>query len=213
MRMTTRSIESRFSKSPTMSVQLESINCGNCGAPLRIPETAQFVTCNHCKSSLAVKRMESITLTEKLEETNERLDETEKKLAELVYRNELNEETRRWERQRESLMVTDKHGNKSKPSAISGVVVLVVTIVMGVMAGQGLGIVGILFPMFGLFAFVISMKKQQEYEAAYRRHKVRRQEITQRYVDARDNNSHSDYLKQLENAPTPEVYLRDLGES
>ena len=195
-----------------MSIQLESINCGNCGAPLQIPETAQFVTCNHCKSSLAVKRMESITLTEKLEQTSERLDETEKKLAELVYRNELSEETRRWERQRESLMVTDKHGNKSKPSAIAGAAVFAVTLVMAVLIGQGIGFGAFLFPLFGIAAFLHSLKKQQEYEAAYRRHKRRRREITDRYVNARDNNSHSDYLKQLEDAPTPDDFLRDLGD-
>ncbi|MBD3676106.1 MAG: hypothetical protein HUJ26_21565 [Planctomycetaceae bacterium] len=196
-----------------MSIQLESINCGNCGAPLRIPETAQFVTCNHCKSSLAVKRMESITLTEKLTETTERLDETEKKLAELVYRNELNEETRRWERQRDSLMVTDKHGNKSKPSVLAGGFALIVTIIMAFMAVVMIGPFALLFPLLGIFALVMSIKKQQEYQTAHRRHKIRRQEITGRYIEARDNNTHSDYLKQLENAPTPEDFLRDLGDS
>jgi len=194
-----------------MAVKLESINCGNCGAPLEIPETAQFVTCNHCRSSLAVKRMDSITLTEKLEQTNERLDQTERKLAELVYRNELAEENRRWERQRDSLMVTDKHGNKSKPSALAGGLVLIVTLVMAAFASAGIGPLALLLPMFGIFALVMSMKKQQAYEAAYRLHKQRRREITRKYNEARHNNTHSDYLEQLATAPTPEDYLRQLG--
>jgi LSD1 subclass zinc finger protein len=196
-----------------MSIKLETINCGNCGAPLQIPETAQFVTCNHCKTSLAVKRMDSITLTEKLDQTNERLDETEKRLAEMVYRNELSEETRRWERQRDSLMVKDKHGNKSKPSGIAGGFALLVTIIMAVVGSNAIGGFAFLFIIFGLFVFVVSLKKQQEFEAAQRRHKLRRQEITDRYVQARDNNSHSDYLKQLETAPTPQEFLRELEHS
>jgi LSD1 subclass zinc finger protein len=196
-----------------MTVKLETINCGNCGAPLQIPETAQFVTCNHCSTSLAVKRMESVTLTEKLEQTNERLDQTERRLAEMVYRNELAGETRRWERQRETLMVTDKHGNKSKPSGLAGFFVLIASIIISLVASNAVGGLAFLFIFVGIFAFIVSSIKQQEFEKAHRRHKERRQEITDRYTQARDNNSHSDYLQQLETAPTPEDFLRNLGET
>lgn len=196
-----------------MQTHLESVNCGNCGAPLRIPESAQFVTCNHCQSSLAVKRMDSITLTEKMEQTHERLEETERRLAELVYKNELAEEHRRWEREERGLMVRDKNGNHHKPSMVGGVMVLVVTIVMAVIGAQGFGPLAIFIPLFGVFALVMTMNKVKEYDNAHRRHRQRLNGISQRYYQSRDGGTHSDYLKQLESAPTPEQYLRELSRS
>lgn len=194
-----------------MKTQVESVNCGNCGAPLRIPETAQFVTCNHCQTSLAVKRMDSITLTEKMEQTHERLAETERRLAELVHKNELAEEHRRWEREERGLMTTDKHGNHHKPSVIVGVFGLFVTIIMAVIASNVIGGFAILIPLFGIFVFVMTLNKVNAYSTAHRRHKQRLRDISQRYYQSRDSGTHSEYLKQLESAPTPEGYLRELS--
>jgi DNA-directed RNA polymerase subunit RPC12/RpoP len=194
-----------------MQTHVESVNCGNCGAPLRIPETAQFVTCNHCKSSLAVKRMDSITLTERMEQTHERLEETERKLAELVYKNEISEENRRWEREERELMVTDKQGNKHKPSMAGGIMAMVVTLFIGLIAAGGLGPIALLFPLVGFFGLMMTMHKVKEYDAAYRKHRQRLRGISERYYQSRDGGTHSEYLKQLESAPTPEDYLRELS--
>jgi DNA-directed RNA polymerase subunit RPC12/RpoP len=47
-------------------MQLESITCNHCGAPLDVPDAANFVKCNHCDSRLAIKRTQSTTYTEEL---------------------------------------------------------------------------------------------------------------------------------------------------
>jgi len=194
-----------------MQIHVESVNCANCGAPLRIPETAQFVTCNHCHSSLAVKRMDTITLTEKLEQTHERLEETERKLAELVYKNEISEENRRWERQERGLLVTDKNGNQHKPSMLGGIMALVVTVIIGLVAAGGIGPFALIFPVFGFFGLMLTMHKVKAYDDAHRRHRQRLSDISQRFYQSREGRAHSEFLKQFESAPTPEEYLRELS--
>ena len=92
-------------------------------------------------------------------------------------------------------------------------VVLIVTIVMAVMASNGIGLLAIFIPMFGVFALISNSHKVKEYESAQRRHKQRLRDISARYYQSRDGGTHSEYLKQLEAAPTPEQYLRELGRS
>jgi DNA-directed RNA polymerase subunit RPC12/RpoP len=54
-------------------MELETLSCNNCGAPLQVPITANFVNCAYCGSRLAVKRTESAHYTEVLERLD-RLD-------------------------------------------------------------------------------------------------------------------------------------------
>jgi hypothetical protein len=194
-----------------LPVQIESLNCGNCGAPLKVPETAQFVTCNHCHSSLAIRRMHSITLTEKMEQTAQRLEEAETQLAELVYRNHVNEETRRWEREREQYMIKDKHGNRSVPNEAMGWVMLAVTTVMGMFVlGSGGGAFALIFIGAGVLGLLVTLNKSREYKAAYNRHRQRMRSIPRPGQNG-SVSSPSTYLKQLESAPTPEDYLTELS--
>ncbi len=48
-------------------METESLSCNNCGAPLEVPASANFVTCGYCRSRLAVRRTESAHYTELLE--------------------------------------------------------------------------------------------------------------------------------------------------
>jgi LSD1 subclass zinc finger protein len=189
------------------SVRIEALNCGNCGAPLKVPETAQFVTCNHCRTSLVVKRMHSITLTEKMEQTQQRLAEAEAQLAALVYRNHVMEETRRWERERELYMIKDKHGNKTVPSEGTGWLAFLVSIGIGLFAmTSGIGLFGLLVPIVGFSMLVYHQSKAREYQAAYQRHLRRLRAIPK--PDASDSESSpANYLKQLESAPTVDGLL------
>lgn len=45
-------------------MQLLTLSCGNCGAPLDAPSTTTFLTCNYCGSRLAIKRTAASTYTE-----------------------------------------------------------------------------------------------------------------------------------------------------
>jgi len=195
-------------------MQLESVNCGNCGAPLQIPESAQYVTCNHCHSSLAVKRTETVTLTEKLERAHERIEETERQLAELVYKNELSEEHRRWEREERDLLVTDRQGNFHKPTMFGGIIFGIFAVFMAVMsANAGFGGFSFLAAVFGSWGFLWSLKKVRDYDRAHRRHQARLSDISQRYEQSQHADTRAAYLKQLESAPTPEEYRQELSRS
>lgn len=47
---------------------LEPITCNNCGVVLDVPPGANYVTCAHCGSPLAVKRTSSVIYTEVLQQ-------------------------------------------------------------------------------------------------------------------------------------------------
>lgn len=194
-------------------MELETVNCGNCGAPLKIPETVDFVTCNHCKSSLAVKRMETVTLTEKLEQTEERLDRAEAHLAQLVYQNRCEGERRRWERESKQHMIKDKHGNMHVPSTAGGAVIMVIMFVMSFFFfASPMPPIGLIPIFIGVGGFFYTMKKSEDYRRAHRAHRKRLRDIPSPKAMLADN-SHHNFLESLENAPTPDDYLRELSEA
>jgi len=45
-------------------MNLEALNCNNCGAPINVPPTANFVTCKGCGAQLIIRRTEEATYTE-----------------------------------------------------------------------------------------------------------------------------------------------------
>lgn len=78
-------------------------------------------------------------------EISERTEQIAEDVAELKYRQELEDIDRQWERERESYMVSDKHGRRDVPSAegaivrgVLGLVVGTVCMIMGIHAnGSG----------------------------------------------------------------------------
>jgi hypothetical protein len=171
-------------------MELITVACNNCGAPLRVPDDARFVTCNHCSSQLAVKHTESVTFTEKLNEINERTERIEDELAELRSRQEIEDLDRQWERQRERYMITDKHGRRRVPtvagSVFSGIAIVVFgifwTVVAANMGGGGFALFGVLFIVVGAGVSIYSYTKAQDYLAAQRRYRRRRAQVSQRRV-------------------------------
>ena len=77
-----------------------SVNCNNCGAPLELASSTNFVTCAHCGSRLAVKRTASAAFTEKLDEVAAHTQTMSRQLAEIAYRAELERIDREWEREK-----------------------------------------------------------------------------------------------------------------
>ena len=119
-------------------MELESLNCGRCGAPLEVPRTANYVKCNHCDSQLAIRRSPSATFTETVEQLAETTENLSEQVSELTRQNELAALDRQWERERESFMITDKDGGRHLPNegmaALSGVIVVVFGCLWTVMA-------------------------------------------------------------------------------
>ncbi len=80
-------------------MKTESISCNNCGAALQDPETANFVTCSHCSSRLAIRRHESVVFTEKLEEIGDRQEEMLERLDRIEIQNRIAQIDRNWEQE------------------------------------------------------------------------------------------------------------------
>lgn len=99
-------IRRRLSSIPLSTMQLETLNCNNCGAPLQVSESANFVTCAHCGSQLAVKRTETAHYTEVLTRLDARTTEIARGLQELKRQSELNAIDEGWQEERQKYMIT-----------------------------------------------------------------------------------------------------------
>lgn len=164
-------------------MELTSVNCNNCGAPLEVAAGTNFVTCGHCGSRLAVKRTGSSAYTELLEKLDQKTDAMAEQLAEIVRQNELERIDREWEREQQRYMITTKHGARHEPNAVGGMVMAVVMAVFGVFwigFTASMGAPGF-FPAFGVIFIIVAigsgvwqMNKASEYEAAKTAYQRRR---------------------------------------
>lgn len=175
-------------------MQVERLICGSCGAPLEVPQGANFVTCNHCATSLAIRRTESTTFTEQLADLAEKTEELSDRVDDLAASSELSAIDREWQLERESLLVSDKHGNKHVPtknaSVMGGIGIAVfgcfwTAMAIGITSMAPnigpFGIAKVAFPAFGVL-FVVggiatsmhTYKRAERYERAERRYRTRR---------------------------------------
>jgi LSD1 subclass zinc finger protein len=170
-------------------VELKTVSCDSCGAPLQIPAGARFVTCNHCSAQLAVKHNESVTFTELLGEIGQQTQRIAEDVAELRYRQELEDIDRQWEQERQTYMVSDKEGHRRVPSTsgsvIGGIVVVVFGIFWTAVATQAgapgiFPVFGLLFIGFGIVVCISSFTKAQQYTAAEQRYRRRRSQAQKR---------------------------------
>jgi len=95
---------------------VESLNCNQCGAPLLVPEGANYLTCQHCQTPLAVRRDESVRYTEKIAELNQKTEDLSGQVAFLHYQQATADLDRNWEKQRELLLVRTRNGRRVPPS-------------------------------------------------------------------------------------------------
>ena len=94
------------------AMQFETLNCNSCGAPLSVPDAANYVTCNHCSAQLAVRRTESTTFTEQLDQIESKQDKLLEKLSSLEHQHELAQVDRQWQLERESYLVANDRGHR-----------------------------------------------------------------------------------------------------
>ncbi len=166
-------------------MKLESITCNSCGAPLDVPEDANYVTCTHCNSRLAVHRTQSARFTEVIDDLREQV-------AKLTQQNEVEALDREWQAERQSMLVTDKHGNSQIPTKtgtiVGGIIVSVFGAIWTILAAGITSQIPLgeakLFPLFGVvFVFAgiamsfYSYRKAEEYEKAHRSYRERRAKL------------------------------------
>lgn len=180
-------------------MRTEELTCNSCGAPLEVPEGASYVRCNHCRQQLAIRRSDSVTFTETVEDLVETTEALSDQIEELTRQNKLADLDRRWERDRERFMVKDSEGRLRMPNSGGAVVGGFVAVAFGVVwtamaigitsgapAEGPFGVARIVFPAFGILfivgGFIAAMNQHQkagEYRAAEQRYRAERREIEQ----------------------------------
>jgi len=70
-------------------MEMISVRCNHCGAPLQISEGTRFVTCQFCHSSLEVKRTESSVFTEEVAKIAENTGRMAESLEVIELQNEI----------------------------------------------------------------------------------------------------------------------------
>ena len=175
---------------------LESLLCNSCGAPLEVPDSAKFIKCNHCNTTLKIQRSGSATTTEAIEKLTETTQDLSQQLEKLTRQSELENLDRNWESHRQSLSLSGQHGDRPLPTPrnawIGGAAVVFFGLLWTVMAisitqsAPNVGpfavakfvfpLFGIGFMAFGLFSAVkvqqIAKRNRKQYleaEQAYRR--------------------------------------------
>jgi hypothetical protein len=172
-------------------MQLESLSCNNCGAPLQVPPIANFATCNHCGAQLAIHRESSVSYTEKIGQIDERTERMAKQLAELRYHQALEAVDREWDREREKYLVSHKNGRRSQPNVVGGVIGGAIFGVVGVGVLISGSAMGLLIAAIGIGVAVYGVIRAEEYKRAERIYRTRRSRI-----------SISDFEESLDRQPT-----------
>jgi LSD1 subclass zinc finger protein len=166
-------------------VRLETIACNQCGAPLSVPEAAQFVRCNHCAASLAVRRNESVTYTEVVEKLVAHTSKLAGQIAHLRFQNELERIDREWEYEREGYLVKQKDGSLVEPSrasaiffgvifAIIGLIEIVITIAAG---GWPFAVFGVVIALIGFGSAVSGARAADAFKRARARYRRERSSL------------------------------------
>ena len=194
-------------------MQIETLNCNSCGAPLSVPDSANYITCNHCSTRLVIRRTASTTFTEQLDNIESKQDELLEKLLKLEQQNQLAQLERQWDRERERYLIADKHGHRREPNRaaaiVSGVMVVgfgvfwMITVARRPFMGP-FSLFGLVFIIFDLGVSFYHYKKSDAFRQAQRNYRQRRRRI----ISGQQTGTPS---YDPENIPTPEEYLSQLS--
>jgi len=181
-------------------MQVDSLNCNHCGAPLSVPATTNYATCKHCGAKLVVRRTDSATYTELTEAIAKPLDQMADSLGKIAHEQELERIDREWEMERAQYLVEDNKGSREIPRRgtaflgglmVAGFGLLWTVMAFSITSGPGFGAygndfgpagnIGNCFPLFGILfiaagvlAAIMSYQKAGAYEQAQQRYQQRR---------------------------------------
>jgi DNA-directed RNA polymerase subunit RPC12/RpoP len=77
-------------------MEIQSVRCNHCGAPLEVGVETRFVTCQFCNSQLEVKRTESTVFTEEIAKITQNTERMAGSLEVLELQNDLERLDREW---------------------------------------------------------------------------------------------------------------------
>lgn len=171
-------------------MQLLSLTCQHCGAPLEVPAKITQLTCQFCGTRLRVQRTGSAAYTETLEEVAQQVARVASNTDQLKLEQEIARLDRDWMQGRERFMMRSKNGHMSVPGKTSALIGGAIVVVFGVFwTAMATGIAGVVgaglfhagagpfsfiagfFPCFGVLfiglgivAAVTGYKKAGEFE-------------------------------------------------
>ncbi|MAG93807.1 MAG: hypothetical protein CMJ48_08675 [Planctomycetaceae bacterium] len=159
-------------------MNLETLNCNSCAAPLEVAASAEFVTCRHCSTQLAIRRTGSAVFTEELEQLAGQV-------RDLIREGKIADLDRCWDRNKQHYLVTERDGSKSEPSEARSIVWTVLTtawILVGTAIAVSAGateflVLGLPGAVICVFVGLDGYLKAKNYRAAYRRYLQRRAQI------------------------------------
>jgi hypothetical protein len=140
-------------------MELVSVSCNHCGAPLEVGDQTRFVTCQFCQNRLAVKHSGSATYTEVIGQIAGNTQQMASNLRVIELQNELERVDREWDSEKGRFCTTNRHGRSSKPSLAVGVVILFMVGAFGVFFAATSSQFGApaIFPLFGIGFVVIAV--------------------------------------------------------
>ena len=165
-------------------MEMQSLNCNHCGAPLEVASSANYVTCSHCSTQLKIRRTASTAFTEQLDQLESNQGEMLEKLDRLERQSRLATLERDWDNQVQDFMVTDNDGVKKLPTEGNAIFGMIFVVAFGIfwmaMASRispPMALFGILFIAFGIFGSLRVRNKAEEFRRARRRYQQQRREI------------------------------------
>lgn len=132
-------------------MNIVTLRCNECGAPLEVAEGARYVTCTHCNSQLSIQRTSSAVFTEKLDQISAKTDAMADNLDIIRIQNDIAMLDREWAAERETYLIAGKDGAKHEPgtgSLIGGIIAACIGLAWTV-AASSFGVPSFV-PLFGL---------------------------------------------------------------
>lgn len=172
-------------------MKTERLRCNHCGASLRIPAGARFVTCEFCTTSLEVKREGGVAFTAVVEQV-QRLG---RKIDRLDVRQRLSALEQQWAADRDELMAAGGNGEQSAPATappligggfmtVAGVIWVAIAVSRG--APTLFVAFGVAFVAMAVWTIVQGLNKARAYAQKKEEYETRRA-VLQREFDAVDS--------------------------
>ncbi len=176
---------------------LRNLTCNSCGAPLEVPEEANFVTCNHCSSQLAVRHTGDVTFTEQLDQLAAKTEELSDRLEDLSSQQELEAQDREGSLKLEAFMISGNNAIRHIPTEAGSVgggiaialfgglwTAMAVAITSSAPPIGPFAIAKVAFPLFGIIFIVVGVirsvagfAKAGEYRRAEQQYQERREKL------------------------------------
>lgn len=170
-------------------MQLISLNCNHCGAPLEVPAKTRFLTCSYCQSRLEVHTSGNAVYSEVLEAIGERTEKIAEDVEALKLHTELEELDRQWTMGLDRYKVRDQDGHYRVPSgpgsmigaalaAVFGLFWTGMTIHMG--APWFFPVFGVVFIVAAIVGGLSAVSKAEAYQRQRASHESRRRALLRR---------------------------------